>query len=311
MNVSACSRDSLVLCSVPLVELQGMEQDLLFDDPSYQRLPHEIQASTRDDDDYEDPSELLDSSQRREVHCSASTGPPPRSPPPLLPPVAEEDDIGRSLRNSDINEALVCNGATAPYQLQSSVHFKASDNRSLPIPPSTGAIEEDFESDTSSGEEAPGVSRKLTQIRQSTKSTTSDGTEDDDKLYLVGDLIENAAPLSFKSGITLNRTDSSGSLEEQGIYQGLVMTDAEKQRLGILPESIYMTANLEQWGEELEHMSVRLNTAASTEASAASYQLPQVTFPRNTPPRGTYNIRSKFYWYVKSDTGSHYECRRT
>ena len=76
------------------------------------------------------------------------------------------------------------------------------------------------------------------------------------------------------------------------------MTDPEKQRLGILPESIYMTANLEQWGEELEHMSVRLNTAASTEASAASYQLPQVTFPRNTPPRGTYNIRSKFYYIV-------------
>ena len=264
-----------------------MEQDLLFDDPSYQRLPNEIQASTRDDDDYEDPSELLDSSQRREVPCPSSAGPPPRSPPPLLPPVAEEDDISRSLRNSDINEALVCNGAAAPYQLLSSVHFKASNNRSLPISPSTGAIEEDFESDTSSGEEAPGVSRKLTQIRQSTKSTTSDGTEDDEKLYLVGDLIENAAPLSFKSGIALNRTDSSGSLEEQGIYQGLVMTDAEKQRLGILPESIYMTANLEQWGEELEHLSVRLNTAASTEASAASYQLPQVTFPRNTPPRGT------------------------
>ena len=84
-----------------------MEQDLLFDDPSYQRLPHEIQASTRDDDDYEDPSELLDSSQRREVPCPASAGPPPRSPPPLLPPVAEEDDVGRSLRDSDVNEALV------------------------------------------------------------------------------------------------------------------------------------------------------------------------------------------------------------
>ena len=262
-----------------------MEQDLLFDDPSYQRLPREIQASTRDDDDYEDPTELLDSSQERKLPLSASVGPPPRSPPPLLPPVAEEGDIGKSLGDSDINEALPCNGSAPPFQLLSR---KAGNSQSSPIPPSTGVIEEDFESDTSSGEEGPSVSRKFTQVRQSTKST-SDNIEDDEKLYLVGDLVENAAPFSFKSGIILNRTDSSGSLEEQGIYQGLVMTDAEKQRLGILPESIYMTANLEQWGDELEHMSVRLNTAGSTEASAASYQVPQVTFPRDTPPRGTYD----------------------
>ena len=181
-----------------------MDQDLLFDDPSYQRLPREIQASTRDDDDYEDPTELLNSSQERKLPLSTSAGPPPRSPPPLLPPVAEEGDIGKS---SDVNEALLCN---APYQPLTSVHFKGGDNRSSPNPPSTGVIEEDSESDTSSGEEAPGVSRKFTQVRQSTKST-SDGTEDDKKLYLVGNLVENVAPFSFKSGIILNRTDSSGS----------------------------------------------------------------------------------------------------
>ena len=78
----------LVLCSVSLVNYKGMEQDVLFDDPSYQRLPHKIQASTRDDDDYEDPSELLDSSQQRVPH-PVSAGPPPRSPPPLLPPVVK------------------------------------------------------------------------------------------------------------------------------------------------------------------------------------------------------------------------------
>ena len=229
-----------------------------------------IQDTTRDDDDYEDPTELLDSSQERKLPLSASAGPPPRSPPPLLPPVAEEGDTGKSLGDSDINEPLPYNGSAPLFQLLSR---KAGNSQSSPSPPSTGVIEEDFESDTSSGEEEPGVSRKFTQVRQSTKST-SDGTEDDEKLYLVGDLVENAAPFSFKSGIILNRTDSGGSLEEQGIYQGLVMTDAEKQRLGILPESIYMTANLEQWGDELEHMSVRLNTAGSTEASAASYQVP-------------------------------------
>ena len=128
-----------------------MEQDLLFDDPSYQRLPREIQASTRDDDDYEDPTELLDSSQERKLPLSASAGPPPRSPPPLLPPVAEEDS----------KESVLCNGSAPPCQLLSR---KAGNSQSSPIPPSTGVIEEDFESDTSSGEEALDVSRKFTQV---------------------------------------------------------------------------------------------------------------------------------------------------
>ena len=107
-------------------------------------------------------------------------------------------------------------------------------------------------------------------------------------MYIVGDLVESKAPKSFMSRATLQRTDSSGSLQEQGIYQGLVMTNAEKQRLGILPESIYMTANLEQWGEELEHLSIRVETVSEgTFVDDATYQLPTVTFPRGTPANVT------------------------
>ena len=58
----------------------------------------------------------------------------------------------------------------------------------------------------------------------------------DDKMYryIAGNLVEgDQAPLSFKSLVPVNSADG---LEEQGIYQGLVMTDIKKQRLGIMPE---------------------------------------------------------------------------
>jgi len=45
-----------------------------------------------------------------------------------------------------------------------------------------------------------------------------------------------------------------------------------------------MTANLEQWGEELEHMSFCVETVSEgTFVDDATYQLPTVTFPRSTP----------------------------
>ena len=268
-----------------------MEQDLLFDDPSYQSLPNEIQRSIRDDEDYEDPTPLLDSVGA------------PGSPPPLPPPTVEaiqEDDKARSFREVDIDEALLCDNEAVPYSFlntSGSGHLSQSPL----IPASNELIEEDFESD-SSYEEEPAVPRKPTQIRQSTKST-ADSNGVDEKLYIVGDLVENKAPKSFKSRATLERTDSSGSLQEQGIYQGLVMTNAEKQRLGILPESIYMTANLEQWGEELEHLSIRVETVSEgTFVDDATYQLPTVTFPRGTPANVTARKLTSTYYTPTHNT---------
>jgi len=49
-------------------------------------------------------------------------------------------------------------------------------------------------------------------------------------------------------------------------------------------ESIYMTANLEQWGEELEHMLIRVETVSEgTFVDAVMYQMPTTTFPMDTP----------------------------
>ena len=132
-----------------------MEQDLLFDDPSYQSLPNEIQRSIRDDEDYEDPTPLLDSVGA------------PGSPPPLPPPTVEaiqEDNKARSFREVDIDEALLCDNEAVPYSFLNT-SGSGHHSQSPLIPPSNELIEEDFESD-SSYEEEPAVPRK-----QSTKST--------------------------------------------------------------------------------------------------------------------------------------------
>ena len=265
-----------------------MEQEPLFDDPSYESFTSEIQASRRNGDDYEDPTPLLDIDS---VGAPNSAG----SPPPLPPPTAEAiqaDNKARSLRGVDIDESLLYDSEAVPYSFLNNSGSGHSSQSPL-IPPSNELIEEDFESD-SSCEEAPAVPRKPTQIRQSTKST-ADSNGVDEKLYIVGDLVENRAPISFKSRLTLERSDSSGNLQEQGIYQGLVMTDREKQRLGILPESIYMTANLEQFGEELEHMSIRVDTVSESTFETATYQVPTVTFPRDTPAKVTARKLTSLY----------------
>ena len=101
------------------------------------------------------------------------------------------------------------------------------------------------------------------EIRQKFPSQGEPSTEDDDKLFIIGTLEDDRPPLSFKSKVR-SRSDAEGTtmskederkkeslgaelLEEQGIYQGLVMTDEQRRQLGILPESIYMTTNLENW----------------------------------------------------------------
>ena len=53
------------------------------------------------------------------------------------------------------------------------------------------------------------------------------------------------------------------SLSEQGIYQGLVMTDQDKEEIGIMPECVYMATNLlENLGE---HVVEEMETLASGE----------------------------------------------
>ena len=87
-------------------------------------------------------------------------------------------------------------------------------------------------------------------IRQSQSSN-----ESSDKIYVRGNIIPHQPMLSFKSRA---RAHSREELEQEGIYQGLVITDEQKQQLGIMPESIYMTVALENCHYELEYMSMEI-----------------------------------------------------
>ena len=112
------------------------------------------------------------------------------------------------------------------------------------------------------------------EIRQKFPSQNDPNTEDDDKLFITGNLENNEPAFSFKSTLPTGIRRRSGAisegrahpegdkseqweeqgeglLEDQGIYQGLVMTDEQRRQLGIMPESIYMTTNLENWLENM------------------------------------------------------------
>lgn len=52
--------------------------------------------------------------------------------------------------------------------------------------------------------------------------------------------------------------ESSPSLEDQGIYQGLMMSSEHREIMGVFPDALCMTVNLEQRHAELEGLSVRV-----------------------------------------------------
>lgn len=95
--------------------------------------------------------------------------------------------------------------------------------------------------------------RHRVRVRQSHTNTNGGKLEGSDKIYVDGNLIELKPMVSFKSRV---RARSKLELEEDGIYQGLVTTDEQKQQIGIMPESIYMTVALETCRDELENMSL-------------------------------------------------------
>lgn len=96
-------------------------------------------------------------------------------------------------------------------------------------------------------------------IRQELTETTSDMDKGDEKLYLTGDF----HCLGFTSSVAMtdwgnNNNNDDDEFENEGIYQGLVMTDTQKKNFGIMPESIYMTTSLLQKGQLIESISVSL-----------------------------------------------------
>ena len=108
-------------------------------------------------------------------------------------------------------------------------------------------------------EEAKTKSSHVILVRQS-QIHGSNQDEDDGKIYVRGNIVHSQPMLSFKSrGRVLSREE----LEEEGIYQGLTTTDEQKQQIGIMPESIYMTVNLETSRDALENMSMELGETQS------------------------------------------------
>lgn len=132
-----------------------------------------------------------------------------------------------------------------------------------PIPPTEGSDSDYSDTEAVSNRRRPSVIRQVPIGRSHpSENGSSIVGDDDDKIIVEGNLVDNRAPISFKSHVGRHRSASqvdelTESLADQGIYQGLVMTDTDKQRLGIIPESIYMTTNLLQnWSEEIEKMAV-------------------------------------------------------
>ena len=218
------------------------QEEPLFDDPDYELL-----SEIRTSDGYDDPSALLE-----KINMPQGEGLPYTTRPTGL------DEKTRSFRNEDIDEALSGGVGTLVVPC-SSLSTSSETNSSERAQNEAPLIQEETDSDSS--EEIP-ITERPTLIRQSWTGRQQE-MEKDEKLYVLGTLVENRAPLSFKSRVA--RLNSAGSIEDQGIYQGLVMTDSERRRLGIMPESIYMTAALEQWADELEHMTLKLHTGGVPE----------------------------------------------
>ena len=78
----------------------------------------------------------------------------------------------------------------------------------------------------------------------------------DNRIYVDSKIFLSQPAFSFKT--RQKSRHSREEIEEEGIYQGLIITDDQKTQLGILPEAIYMTVTLETWQNELDDISMEL-----------------------------------------------------
>ena len=136
-----------------------------------------------------------------------------------------------------------------------------------------------FDSDEEEGEgevkegEVKKKSNRFSKIQQS-HSKNLEGS--DGKIYVEGSIVPLQPMLSFKSRV---RARSREELEQEGIYQGLTTTDEQKQRIGIMPESIYMTTNLETSRAVLENMSMEISQTSSRPGQFCSLLMPSERCP--------------------------------
>ena len=124
---------------------------------------------------------------------------------------------------------------------------------------------------SSSGESSdPGSAPTVVRQENLKKNSRGEMDEGDKKLYVIGNLGSNHLP----SGVKAYSSDTE--FEDDGIYQGLIMTDTQKKSLGILPESIYMTTNLLEKGDLIESLSTSFSLEVAVE-------VPEVPLPPHSP----------------------------
>ena len=99
----------------------------------------------------------------------------------------------------------------------------------------------------------------------------------DDKIYIRGTLENCPSSIFFKTSTTKPVTEEE--FAEEGIYQGLHMTDKQKKNFGILPESLYMTTNLIKKGALIESISL-----LDSVGEAVAVGVPEVPLPPGSPP---------------------------
>ena len=132
-------------------------------------------------------------------------------------------------------------------------------NDSKDIPPLYSNVQFNGESAPVDDSDSDYVEHEHVSIREARGDSASTGNEleNSNKIYVEGRLLSYHSSIKLRARSASSITELTGSLSEQGIYQGLSMTDTVKQSLGIMPESVYMATNLlENLGGEIELVNV-------------------------------------------------------
>ena len=187
----------------------------------------------------------------------------------LLVKEVEGGELEGTTEQLQVSAAAASNAPTMEATKKRSRQHMMQDNGEVAVSESLSSSEGDSSD--------PGTVTVVRQVSSSllrSKQAAMEG-EGDEKLYITGTLMENNPSVFFKTGIGIGCNDGFAN---EGIYQGLVMTDKQKKNIGILPESLYMTTNLLEKGALIESMSL-LDTA-----SAVAVEVPEVPLPPSSPP---------------------------
>ena len=218
----------------------------VFDDPTY------IPANEWSDRSYDSPPSFLD-------HVPHYTQPESNETPPTQQHTQSETNESPAAQPDPVDE-------TKQPSTEHPEHSAASERTINPKEDSGDyTIVDDFlleegeedleegedEEDDYEGEVQEGT--RLRRVRQSFTDKEEEGRGE--RIYISGGIVHHQPPLSFKSRV---RSQSKEEIEKEGIYQGLLITNEQKQNIGIMPESIYMTVVLQSWGNKLEDMSMEL-----------------------------------------------------